>query len=129
MKNKRIIIIGLILIGVLIGVWYYWRSQAFESTDNAFIDGDIMQVSTRIPGQVMRVNVRDNQHVNKGDLLVEIDPSDYRARLAEAQGKLEDIQAKVGGAQSTLLLTTDVTGAVVLQAQAARRVRGTNSTY
>ncbi|MFB3777538.1 MAG: HlyD family secretion protein [Bryobacteraceae bacterium] len=118
MKNKRIII-GLILIGLVVGVYFYWRSQAFESTDNAFIDGDIAQISARVPGQVVQVHIRENQHVNKGDLLVELDPADYQARLAEAQAKLGDILAKQGGAESNLALASGVTGAVELQAQAA----------
>jgi membrane fusion protein, multidrug efflux system len=119
MKSKQILIIGLVLLGAMIAGWYYWRSQAFESTDNAFIDGDIMQISPRVPGQVARVHIRENEHVNEGDLLLELEPADYRARLAEAQGKLEDILAKVAGARSNLSLATEVTGAVVLQARAA----------
>jgi membrane fusion protein, multidrug efflux system len=119
MKDKRFIILALILIGAAAALVYYYRSQAFESTDNAFIDGDIMQISARVPGQVLRVHVRENQHVSKGDLLLELDPADYQARLSEARAKLEDNQAKVGGAESNLSLATDVTGAVVLQVQAA----------
>lgn len=119
MKDKRIIIIGLILIGVVVAIYFYWRSQAFESTDNAFIDGDIAQVSARVPGQVIRVHVQENQHVNKGDLLVELDPADYQARLEEAKAKLGDILARQGGAESNLALASGVTGAVLLQAQAA----------
>jgi membrane fusion protein (multidrug efflux system) len=119
MKNKRTLVVALILIGVVIAIWYYLRSQSYESTDNAFVDGDIIQVSPRVAGQVLRVNVADNQHVNKGDVLVEIDPADYQARLAEAQGKLNDSLAKGSGAQSNLALASGVTDAVLIQVNAA----------
>jgi membrane fusion protein (multidrug efflux system) len=119
MKNKKTLLIALLLIGVIIAVWYYLRSQLYESTDNAFVDGDIIQVSPRVPGQVLRVHVTDNQHVNQGDVLVEIDPADYQARLAEAQGRLNDMLARGSAAQSNLALASDVTGAVLIQAAAA----------
>jgi membrane fusion protein (multidrug efflux system) len=119
MKNKKVLVIALVLIGVVIAVWYYLRSQSYESTDNAFVDADIIQVSPRVAGQVLRVHVADNQHVNKGDVLVEIDPADYQARLAEAQGKLNDTLAKGSGAQSNLAVASGVTDAVLIQANAA----------
>jgi membrane fusion protein (multidrug efflux system) len=119
MKTKSILLIGFTILGVAVGLYYYWQSQAYESTDNAFIDGDIVQISARVPGQLQCVNVSENQHINKGDALAELDPADYQARLAEAEGKLADIQAKMGGAQSNLTLTSEVTGAVIQQVQAA----------
>jgi membrane fusion protein (multidrug efflux system) len=113
-----------ILLAVLVlagaGVLTYWLlTRAYESTDNAFLDGDIIQISPRVAGQVARVHVSDNQHVNRGDLLLEIDPHDYEARLAEAQGKLGDTMARSSGARSSLELTSTVTGAVLIQARAA----------
>ena len=119
MRNKKIFVVALILIGVAIAIWYYFQSQLFESTDNAFVDGDIIQVSPRVPGQVLKVGVADNQHVNKGDVLAEVDPADYQARLAEAQGKLDDTLAKGSGAQSNLALASGVTDAVLIQTNAA----------
>ena len=77
-----------------------------------------IQVSPRVAGQVLRVYVTDNQHVNKGDVLAEIDPSDYETRLAEAKGKLADIAARVTSSQTAVQLTSTVTGAVLVQASA-----------
>ncbi|MCC7176206.1 MAG: HlyD family secretion protein [Bryobacterales bacterium] len=119
MKNKRFLLIGLIFVAVLIAIWYFWHSRFYESTDNAFIDADILQISPRVPGQVLRVLIQDNQRVKEGDLLVEIDPGDYEARLAEAQGRLKDVMAKAAGAESNLGLTSAVTGAALQQAGAA----------
>lgn len=119
MKSKRLILIALIVVAAVVFGVYYLRNHGYESTDNAFIDGDIMQISPRVAGQVVAVHVQENQHVNKGDVLVELDPADYRARLAEAEGRLADTTAKAAAAEANLALASDVTGAVVGQASAA----------
>ncbi len=119
MKNKRFLLIAIAVVAAVIAGSYYFRNHGYESTDNAFIDGDIMQVSPRVPGQVLAVHVRENQHVNKGDLLVELDPADYQARLAEAEGRLSDASGKAAAAEANLALATGVTGAVSSQAGAA----------
>jgi membrane fusion protein (multidrug efflux system) len=120
-KNNRarwILLAVLVLAGA--GVLTYWLlTRAYESTENAFIEGDIIQISPRVAGQVTRVHVSDNQHVNRGDLLLEIDPHDYEARLAEARGKLGDTMARSSGARYSLELTSTVSGAVLIQARAA----------
>ena len=83
---------ALVLAAVAAGVKYgysYWQwSAAHETTDDAFIDGHVTQVTPRVAGHVIKVNVADNQVVHAGDVLVELDPRDYEAALAEAQGKL-----------------------------------------
>jgi membrane fusion protein (multidrug efflux system) len=116
--------IGLGLIAVVAGVIYYINSRHYESTDNAFIEGDVIQVSPRVAGQVVHVCVRDNQHVNQGDLIAEIDASDYQARAAEAHAHLADTAAKEDGAQSNLLLTSTVTSAILTQTGAAAGAAG-----
>jgi membrane fusion protein (multidrug efflux system) len=103
------------------GCFWAWSRQ-HESTDNAFLEGHIVQVAARVPGQVLKVYVNDNQHVKKGDLLAEIDPADYEARLAEARGKLDEVGARQNGAQSGLALTSTVTGATLVQASAGVEV-------
>jgi membrane fusion protein, multidrug efflux system len=111
-----------IVAGVLIAVgaiWYYLESRGHESTDNAFIDGNVVQISPRVSGQVLRVLVTDNQHVNRGDLIAEIDPRDYENQLAEAKARLQDTGARATGAESNLGLTSTVTSAVLLQSGAA----------
>lgn len=118
-KRARIIVaVGLPVVAIA-SLWYYLEIRKYETTDNAFIDGDIVQISPRVFGQVVNVLVSDNQHVNKGELLAEIDPSDYQARLAEARGRLADTLARTGSAQSNLALTSIVTKAVLMQANAA----------
>jgi membrane fusion protein (multidrug efflux system) len=111
--------IGLAAIAAVAGGLYYLHSRHYESTDNAFIEGDVIQVSPRVAGQVLQVYVRDNQHVNRGDLIAEIDARDYQARAAESRARLTDTAARADGAQSNLLLTSTVTDAVLTQTGAA----------
>jgi membrane fusion protein (multidrug efflux system) len=115
----RLAALGLFIVAAIAGGAYYIHSQAYESTDNAFLEGSVVQVSPQVAGPVIRVHVQDNQHVNRGDLLAEIDPQDYEARAAEARGRLADVSSRATGAQSNLELTSTVTKAVLTQATAA----------
>lgn len=72
-------------------LWHYF--SGFESTDDAQVDVHLYPVSARIPGYIQRVEVGDNQWVQKGSTLVEIDPEDYEVALARAQGALESAEA------------------------------------
>ena len=118
-RTMRLVGIPVAIVAAAAAGWYYFNSLAYESTDNAFIDGGVIQVSPKVSGQVIRVPIQDNQHVNKGDLIVEIDSRDYDARASEARARLADISARADGAQSNLRLTSTVTGAVLVQARAA----------
>jgi len=116
--------VAAILVACAAGVAYYLHSEGFESTDNAFLEGSVVQVSPRVAGQVLRVLIQDNQHVNRGDLLAEIDPQDFQARADEARGRLADLSAKANGAESNLTLTATTTDAVLVQANAAADAAG-----
>jgi membrane fusion protein, multidrug efflux system len=100
---KRLITAAILLAGAAMGGTYgyhYWQwASVHETTDDAFIDGHVTQVTPRIAGHVVAVNVTDNQVVHKGDVLVELDPQDYQAALAEAQGKLTAAQADLTATQ------------------------------
>ena len=74
--------LGLAVI-VIAGV-VYWRSTAWESTDNAQIDGFVFPISPRVSGHVARVMVDDNQYVEAGTVLVQLDPKDYEVAVAIA---------------------------------------------
>jgi membrane fusion protein (multidrug efflux system) len=111
--------IGIAVVAAVAGGLYYLHIRDYQSTDNAFIQGDVIQVSPRVAGQVLQVYVRDNQHVNRGDPIAEIDARDYQARAAEARARLTDTAARADGAQSNLLLTSAVTDAVLTQTGAA----------
>src|SRR5580693_82916 len=78
---------GLVVLVAII--FYYFHFVApYESTDDAFIDGYVTLISPRVPGQVERLLVTDNQEVREGDVLVEMDPRDYEASLSQARADL-----------------------------------------
>jgi len=76
-----------------VSIGYYIHSLSFESTDDAFIEGHVVPVSSRVSGHVAKVCVEDNQLVKEGDLLAELDPSDFGTRLAAAEAALQTAQA------------------------------------
>ena len=117
-RQRKIAIAVGVAIAVAAAIGYYLYSRSYESTDDAFLEGDIIQISPRVSGQILRVLVEDNQHVNRGDLIAEIDPADYAARMAEAQARLGAALAQTNGAQTNVGLTAAVTGAVLAQANA-----------
>ncbi|MBM4382609.1 MAG: HlyD family secretion protein [Deltaproteobacteria bacterium] len=89
----RIARIGVVL-AALAGAGYYGLHElraiwGTESTDDAFVEGHLVYVSPRVPGQVVEVLVGENQLVSAGDVLVRIDPADHEARVALAQANLE----------------------------------------
>ena len=86
-------IVALLLVG-----WFWWESRHWENTDDAEIDGHIYPISARVSGHVIKVNYDDGQFVHKGDVLVELDPTDYQVVLA-AQADYADSQANAQAAE------------------------------
>jgi membrane fusion protein (multidrug efflux system) len=105
------IVAGVLLMGVIAGTIYWLYARHYESTDDAFIDGDIVQVSPKLSAYVAKVYVHDNQPVKKGDLLVELDARDYEARLETANAQLKAAKAQRGQAQAGVELTRKTTTA------------------
>lgn len=108
---------------VAVGVAGYatiaWISRGRESTDDAQVDADVVAISARVAGAVLKVHVADNQPVHKGDLLVEIDPADLAAkeRQAEAQVAAARAQAAAADAQVRIVAATSKGGLSAAQAQ------------
>jgi membrane fusion protein (multidrug efflux system) len=81
---------AVILVGAL-GFWLY--SRTYESTDDAQVDGHLDGITARIDGDVKAVHVEENQTVQAGDVLVELDPRDYEVAVEQAQAQLLKAQA------------------------------------
>ena len=81
----RVVAIIVICVAVLWGGYTFVRSFFYESTDDAFIEGHVMTIGTKLSNTVKEVLIDDNYEVKKGDLLVQIDPRDYEVQLHEAQ--------------------------------------------
>ncbi|WP_218586217.1 HlyD family secretion protein [Acerihabitans arboris] len=88
---------------ILAGYGYYWWSQSrfVQTTDDAYVGGDITTISAKVAGYVASVEVTDNQAVHAGDLLLQLDDRDYRAALAKAEGELAAQQAALVNLAST----------------------------
>lgn len=118
-KKRRLsfIIIGAIALIAAIGGLFYWLyARQFESTDDAFIDGDIVQISPKVSAYVAKIYVKNNQLIHKGDLLVELDPKDYQARLEQAKAQLHTAQAQRSQSLAQVDLTRKTTQASKSQA-------------
>jgi membrane fusion protein (multidrug efflux system) len=97
------------------GNWNRWTGTArYEATDDAFMTGDLTPLAAKVSGYVGSVPVGDYQTVHKGDLLVEIDPVDYRAQLAQAEANLAAAKATL----ANLANQKDVQRALIRQADA-----------
>jgi len=107
-----------LLVVAILGVRYWLYARSHETTDDAFIDGHIIQVSPKASGYVSKVYVVDNQTVNAGDLVAEIDPRDYEVKVAQAKAALNAGLAQQKQAQTQVTLTRATTRASVQQATA-----------
>ncbi len=96
----------------------YAHSLGFESTDDAFIEGHVTPISPKVSGHVIAVHFDDNATVASGDVLLEIDPRDFEAKLSDARAALESAQANLANANAAFELTKIRAGARVDQADA-----------
>jgi membrane fusion protein (multidrug efflux system) len=108
-SGRKFIVIAVVILLVLGAGFWYWRSTFSEDTDDAQVDGDIYQISSRIAGQVINVYVQDNKPVEKGQLLVEIDPKDQQVALEQAQANLASAQAAYTQADVNVPITSVTT--------------------
>jgi membrane fusion protein (multidrug efflux system) len=111
--------VGLLAAGLAIGIPYYLHAISHESTDDAFIDGHIISISPRVAGHVAKVYVSDNQSVAAGDLLVELDPRDFQARLDAARAALNAADAASRSRDIDVRLTSITSAAGLDEAQQA----------
>ena len=92
---------------VVVGGIFLWRYlSSYESTDDAQADVHLYPVSARVSGYVVQVNVDDNQWVEKGTVLVEIDPKDYEVAVAQAQANLDNAEATAQSLNITVPITS-----------------------
>jgi membrane fusion protein (multidrug efflux system) len=105
-RRRNILIVAVVLV-VVIGGLFLWRYlSSYESTDDAQVDVHLYPVSARVSGYVVRVNVDDNQWVEKGTVLVEIDPKDYEVSVAQAQANLANAEATAQSLNITIPITS-----------------------
>jgi membrane fusion protein, multidrug efflux system len=102
-SKKPLIIIGIIIVVLaIIGffVWFVHRNEV--STDDAYTDGNTVSMVPKVSGYVTALNIDDNTHVRKGDLLLQIDKRDYLTAIAQAEAQLALAKAQLDSAQNSL---------------------------
>ncbi|MHC6155673.1 HlyD family secretion protein [Bradyrhizobium elkanii] len=111
------VLIALVFIAVATSRWDAWVGSAtIQTTNDAYVRAELTQLSSRMSGEVLTVAVSDFQRVKAGDLLVQIDPADYQAQVAQAEAGVVGAQAVLDNLNNQVELQY----ATIAQAEAAR---------
>src|SRR6202041_3693537 len=105
-RAAAFLLLAVVIVG---GGLFLWNSLAWESTDDAQVEGHIMPLSARINGYVLEVPVIEGQLVPAGDVLVTIDPKDYEITLEQARAMFEDAQASADSSRFNVPITSVTT--------------------
>ncbi|MEO6904448.1 MAG: HlyD family secretion protein [Bacteroidia bacterium] len=100
-KKKPLIIIGSLSCILIIGVVYFVMGMNYESTDNAQLDADIVPIKSSVSGYIKAIHFKDNEHVKQGQLLVTIDDTDLKTRVAQSEAALENAKANLISVKSS----------------------------
>jgi membrane fusion protein (multidrug efflux system) len=117
-SRRKVIAVIVIVVLAVVAVAIWWHSTFSEDTDDAQVNGHLIQVSARINGHVAKVDVDENQVVKQGDVIAELDPSDYQVAVENAQAALASAQANAAAANVNVPLTTVNTGSNLRSADA-----------
>jgi membrane fusion protein (multidrug efflux system) len=115
-SRRRGIIIVVVAIIIVAAIAFWWHSTFTEDTDDAQVNGHLIQVSSRIAGQVQKVYVDENQMVKKGDPIVDLDPRDFQVAVENAKAALASAQANALAANVNIPLITINTGSALTSA-------------
>ncbi len=112
-----------VVVGALL---FYLHGGRYEATDNAYLQSGLVSVSPNVAGRVTMVEVHDNQHVTKGQVLFRIDPAPYQAAVDEAAAQLASAKTQIGAlranyAQGASEIATARTRVVFAEREAARQ--------
>jgi membrane fusion protein (multidrug efflux system) len=114
--GRKILATGAALVvAAATGVYYFQCVLPYESTDNAFIEGNVIPMASQVPGRVAELLVKDNQAVKSGEVILKIDPRDYETSLAQARADVAAARSQVNQAQAQV----NASRAKVAQAQAS----------
>jgi len=105
-RRRNIVILAVMALAIIASVFLWRWLSGYESTDDAQADVHLYPVSARISGYVLKVNVDDNQWVEKGTVLVEVDPKDYEVAAAQARANLASAEATAQSLNITVPITS-----------------------
>jgi membrane fusion protein (multidrug efflux system) len=117
-SGMRWVILVVVVVLAVAGVFLWRYLNTYESTDDAEVDGHLNPISARVSGYITKVNVDDNQVVEKGAVLVEIDPRDYQIAVENAKAELADAEATAQASDLNVPVTTVGTTSQVSSAEA-----------
>jgi membrane fusion protein (multidrug efflux system) len=134
---SRIVLLGVAVVILLAAIYpayrYYQYFESHVSTDDAYVDGSVSLVSSRIPGTVAKVYVMENWGVKAGDLLLTLDPRDYQVRVAQAEAQLararqsvDELYAQLQAAESGVNLAASQLRETQLDYNRAKALREQN---
>ncbi|MGA9670558.1 MAG: HlyD family secretion protein [Terracidiphilus sp.] len=109
-SRRRGIIVVVLAVLLVAAVALWWHSTFTEDTDDAQVNGHLIQVSSRISGQVLKVDVEENQVVKAGDTIAELDPADYNVAVENAEAALASAEANAAAASVNVPITSINTG-------------------
>ena len=97
-------LLGIVVLVAFLGwvAWYFLDGRWYEGTDDAYVSGNVVQITPQIPGTVVSIGADDGDLVHAGDVLVQLDPSDADVALAEAKANLANTVRKVRGLYSSV---------------------------
>ena len=114
--RMRLVVGGVVLLAAVLGLYLYFHNR--ESTDDAQVDGHITPIAAKIYGRVGKIQVKDNQQVKAGQILVQLDPADYQAALDQAKGALALAEGEARSAGVDVPRTSEDTASGTSSAQA-----------
>jgi membrane fusion protein (multidrug efflux system) len=104
--TRRVLLWALLLVVVLVAAgvaaWYFLHGRWYESTDDAYVNGNVVQITARIPGTVVSIGADNNDFVKQGQTLVKLDPANADVALAQAKAALGQAVRRVSGLYSTV---------------------------
>ncbi|MEO8747249.1 MAG: HlyD family efflux transporter periplasmic adaptor subunit [Rhodanobacter sp.] len=98
----RMLAVVIVLGGIGWGAWYFFEGRWNADTDDAYVNGNVVQITPQIAGTVVSIGAEDGDLVHAGEVLVELDPSDADVALAEAKANLANTVRKVRGLYSSV---------------------------
>src|SRR5262249_18388744 len=121
-RTASVVIVVLLLAGIATATVYWLEAgDGRERTSDAYVDGRTIRVSPKVSGQVLKLNVGDNALVHKGDLLFEIDPADFQAKVEQATAAVQVAESGVEQSKAAVAQAEAAMG----EAEAARRISDT----
>jgi membrane fusion protein (multidrug efflux system) len=105
-RKRRLLLRGLVAVIVVVAIgwalYYFFIDRWYESTDDAYVNGNVVQITPQVPGTVVSIGAEDNDYVREGQVLVKLDPSNADVALTQAEAALAQTVRKVRGLYSTV---------------------------